>query len=84
MGKTNPLNDADMADFVALQMSFADSANSWSVNRASIEPASCDLSVRNPNARDEVPLRKPETIIEEMMTLDAESAEILSSIRAFL
>src|SRR5450432_2022654 len=34
LGKTNPLNDADLADFVALQKTFAKSPKSWSVDAA--------------------------------------------------
>ena len=32
LGKTNPLNDADLAEFVKLQKTFADSPKSWSVD----------------------------------------------------
>ena len=32
LGKTNPLNDDDMQEFVALQKTFADSPKSWSVD----------------------------------------------------
>ena len=32
LGKTNPLNDADLAEFVELQKTFADSPKSWSVD----------------------------------------------------
>ena len=34
LGKTNPLNDDDLADFVRLQATFADSPKSWSVDFA--------------------------------------------------
>jgi type I restriction enzyme M protein len=84
MGKTNPLNDADMAEFVDLQAGFADSAKSWSVDAASIDPVSFDLSVKNPDAGEEVALRSPEAIIAEMVALDAQSAGILAEIRAML
>jgi type I restriction enzyme M protein len=40
LGKTNPLNDADLAEFVALQKTFADSPKSWTVRRADIDPES--------------------------------------------
>jgi type I restriction enzyme M protein len=81
LGKTNPLNDDDMADFVALQASFADSAKSWRVDAATLDEATCDLSVKNPNKAEEAPLRDPKDIIDEMLALDAESAEILRGIR---
>ena len=42
MGKTNPLNDADLAEFVALQGNFADSAKSWSVDVAAVDATTLD------------------------------------------
>ena len=69
-----------MAEFVALQASFADSPKSWTVDAAAIDRASFNLSVRNPHKAEEQRLREP----EEIMALDAESAEILASIRGML
>ncbi len=84
MGKTNPLNDADMAEFVALQSTFATSAKSWSVERSAVDAATFDLSVKNPDKGEEVVLRAPEEILAEIAELDAESAGILAEIRALL
>ncbi|MES2669312.1 MAG: N-6 DNA methylase [Pseudomonadota bacterium] len=81
MGKTNPLNDEDLADFVALQKTFADSAQSWSVDVADIDSKTWDLSVKNPNGGDEVALRTPQEILDEIAALDVESAEVLAVIR---
>ena len=49
LGKTNPLNDADLAEFVGLQKTFADSPKSWSLDEAGIDQNTFDLSVKNPN-----------------------------------
>jgi type I restriction enzyme M protein len=84
LGKTNALNDDDLKEFVELQANFADSEKSWSVDVSDIDPVTFDLSVKNPNKEEEAPLREPEDIIEEMVALDAESAEILESIRRML
>lgn len=84
MGKTNPLNDADLAEFVELQNTFADSEKSWSVDVTGIDTAIYDLSVKNPNGGDEVALRSPEEILDEIASLDAESAEVLATIRGLL
>jgi type I restriction enzyme M protein len=84
MGKTNPLNDDDLADFVAKQKNFADSAQSWSVDVAKIDAATWDLSVKNPNGGDVVALRTPLEILDEIAALDAESAEVLEAVRALL
>jgi type I restriction enzyme M protein len=84
MGKTNPLNDEDLAEFVKLQKTFADSSKSWSVDAKTIDPVTFDLSVKNPNGGKEVTHRSPQAIIEEIIALDAESAEVLDNIKALL
>jgi type I restriction enzyme M protein len=84
LGKTNPLNENDLADFVKLSKSKADSENSWTVNIADVDPASFDLSVKNPNKQADTTLRDPQTILDEMKSLDEESAEILKAIKGML
>ncbi|MCK9909214.1 type I restriction-modification system subunit M [Microbacteriaceae bacterium K1510] len=84
LGKTNPLNDDDLKDFVALQTKFKDSESSWTVDAKSIDQMTYDLSVKNPNKADEIELRDPKDIIAEMVALDAESAAILKDIEAML
>ncbi len=80
LGKTNPLNEKDLADFVELQKNFAESQNSWTVNVKDIDQDTFDLSVKNPNKKEEVTLRQPQAILEEMKALDEESKEILNAI----
>lgn len=84
LGKTNPLNENDLADFVKLQKTKADSENSWTVNIADVDPASFDLSVKNPHKQADSALRDPLTILDEMKSLDEESAEILKAIKRML
>ena len=84
LGKTNPLNDDDLAEFVRLQATFADSPKSWSVNVSDVDTTTYDLSVKNPNGSDEVTLRSPAEILDEIEALDAESAEVLATIRGLL
>jgi type I restriction enzyme M protein len=84
MGKTNPLNDDDLAEFVELQETFADSPKSWSVNVKDINQTTFDLSVKNPNGGEEVTHRSPQDIMDEIAALDAESADVLDNIKALL
>jgi len=84
MGKTNPLNDADLAEFIELQKTFADSAKSWSVEAKTIDPTTFDLSVKNPDGGEEVVHRSPQQIMEEIARLDKKSAEVLGKIKALL
>lgn len=87
LGKTNPLNENDLAEFLELFEQRRDAtkgpetANSWNIDgRKVAKLAESDLSVKNPNKKEAVQLRLPNEILEEMKALDDESAEILNSI----
>jgi type I restriction enzyme M protein len=84
LGKTNPLNENDLADFLKLQAKKAESENSWTVKLSDINKGTYDLSVKNPNKKEEKALREPEEILKEMQELDEETADILNSIRRML
>ena len=81
-----PLSDNDLKEFVELQKTFANSKQSWSVPVPELAEGGegWDLSVKNPNAKQEAPLREPKVIIEEIIALDKESEEILASIQGLL
>ncbi len=80
MGKTNPLNDKDMAEFINLQKTKAISDKSWTISITGLNQNTFDLSVKNLNKKEEVALRQPQQILQEMKSLDEESAKILNSI----
>ncbi len=84
LGKTNPLNENDLSDFVLLSKTKEETENSWTVNIADIDQNTLDLSVKNPNAPEEAPLRDPKEILQEIAELDQESADILNSISEML
>jgi type I restriction enzyme M protein len=84
LGKTNPLNDADMADFVVKQASFADGPTSWSVEANTLDPTTFDLTGRNPNAPEAEAMRSPAEILKEIARLDSESAQVLARVRELL
>jgi type I restriction enzyme M protein len=84
LGKTNPLNDDDLTEFVKLQTKLADSDRSWAVDVKDIDPTTFDLSVKNPSGGEEVVHRSPQEIMDEIAALDGESAEVLTAIRGLL
>lgn len=90
LGKTNPLNDKDLEDFVSLQkaamgdLSNGDSEKSWSIAVSDIDKSTYDLTVKNPNVEEEAPLREPKAIIEDILALDKESEMILAKIQELL
>lgn len=80
LGKTNPLNEKDLAEFVELQKTKATSDNSWSVDIKDVDKNTFDLSVKNPNKNDETTLREPKEILKEMVKLNSENDSILSKV----
>ena len=84
LGKTNPLNDDDLAEFVKLQKTLADSEKSWTVDAGDVDRETFELTVKNPNAPEEAPLRSPEEILKEIEALGAEAAKVLGEIRGML
>ncbi len=84
LGKTNPLNDEDLQAFITLQKTQKNSDDSWLVNVNSIDTETYDLSVRNPNANSEKPLRKPEEILAEIDQLDQQNVSVIEKLRELI
>jgi type I restriction enzyme M protein len=84
IGKTNPLNDTDLADFVKLQKTKKDSDNSWTIDVADIDTNTYDLTVRNPNAAGPAELGTPKDILKEIKTLDARATTLLAELSEML
>ena len=84
LGKTNPLNEKDLAEFVELQKTKADSENSWTLKIKDIDQSTYDLSAKNPNTPEVAPLREPSEILKAMAELDKESEDILKTIKGLV
>ena len=81
LGKTNPLNENDLADFLTCIQTFKETDNSWFVDLNDVDSETLDLSVKNPNKNDEIIYREPKEIIAEIEKLDTQSAEIIAKIK---
>ncbi|UWX54898.1 type I restriction-modification system subunit M [Maribacter litopenaei] len=85
MGKTNPLNDIDLQEFIQLQETKPETEKSWNLDARTLSEADgYDLSVKNPNTPEDAPLRSPQEILAEMEALDTETNTILQSIRELI
>ncbi|MCW8894600.1 MAG: type I restriction-modification system subunit M [Sulfurimonas sp.] len=84
LGKTNPLNQKDLNEFVEFQKTQKQSENSWTLDMKEIDKTTYDLSAKNPNTPEVAPLREPNEILKAMAKLDKESEEILKTIRGLL
>lgn len=77
--KTQPLTEADIADFLAKQATKEESECSWSINVSDLDD-SCDLSVKNPNKVEVVDEREPNDIFMELFDLNRDNRSILYKI----
>ena len=84
LGKTNALNEKDLAEFVALQKSKEDIENSWTLEVRNVSTKFYDLSCKNPNKKGEIILRSPDEILGEIEMLDEETKEIFNQIRELI
>jgi type I restriction enzyme M protein len=84
LGKTTPLHEGDLAEFLTLQPKTLDSAKSWTIKVNDVDAETYDLSVKNPNEPEAAAHRSPAEILDEIAALDAESAEVLASIRTLI
>jgi type I restriction enzyme M protein len=84
MGKTNPLNDDDLVEFVDMQKATLTSPNSWFLDIATVSTRTFDLSVKNPDEGDAVEVHTVENILDQIDALDAESSKILALVRELL
>ena len=84
LGKTNPLNDKDLAEFLEFQQESRESEKSWSIDVADIDQTTFDLTVSNPNKVEVVDNRTPQEIIAEIEMLDAQASEALQAIKELL
>jgi type I restriction enzyme M protein len=83
MGKTSALNDTDLEEFIQLNKTKPETEKSWILNVAELG-TTYDLSVKNPNKKEEAALRSPQEILEEIKALDEESEDILETIKSLL
>ena len=81
LGKTSPLNDEDLKEFIELQSEKPETEASWNVKIADVPTDTYDLSAKNPNTPEEDPLRSPEEILEEMALLDEETQSLMEKIK---
>lgn len=83
LGKTNALNEDDLADFLALQKTKADSENSWTLDVSTLGN-DYDLSVKNPNKVEEVDERTSAEIVSSLFELQEESQSLLNEIKEMI
>ena len=84
IGKTNPLSENDLEDFIKLSKKKTSSDNSWSIDVDKVDNKILDLSVQNPNIAEEIDKRSPEEIFSEIEKLDKQGSDIFLKIKGLL
>jgi type I restriction enzyme M protein len=84
LGTTNPLNEKDLEEFVALYKKRSNTENSWLINFKDVDTTNWDLTASNPNKKDTSDKRTPEQILVEIEMLDKEVTDSIASIKKAL
>lgn len=83
LGKTTPLTEDDLAEFISLQKTRETGPNSWIVDVSKLGEE-LDLSVNNPNKVILEDKRTPSQIVAEIDELNKENASLLKEIMQML
>jgi type I restriction enzyme M protein len=54
------------------------------VRLSDVDQTTFDLSAKNPNTPEEAPLRQPNEILEAMVTLDKETADVMNDLKLLI
>jgi len=84
LGKTNPLSEKDLEEFISLQSGFLETKYSWNVNIKDIDKSNYDLSIKNPNIIETPDILKPEQILDTIEQLNYEENKIIKNIKEIL
>jgi len=84
MGKTNPLNELDLAEFINSVNNQQLTKNSWIMDIGEINKNNYNLVVDNPNKIEKTDIRTPQEILSDIDKLDSLASEALHKIRGLL
>ncbi len=83
LGKTTPLTEEDLAEFLELQGKRKCGKNSWIIDATTLDNE-CDLSVKNPNKPQVIDTRTTNDIINKIAELNEESSRLIQEIKELL
>lgn len=84
LGKTNSLNEGDLAEFIQLEKTKALTDNSWQVAINDVSKETWDISPANPNKKEANDLRTPQEILAEIELLDIDAVAAMNAIKELL
>jgi type I restriction enzyme M protein len=73
-----------MKEFIELQKGRKDSPKSWTIKVKDLDKKTGDLAVKNPNKGDEVIIRSPIEILDEIEAADEKCRQLIDQIRGLL
>ena len=81
LGKTSPLNESDVAEFVELAKTKPDTQLSWTVDVSELNPETLDLTPKNPNRPQAVELRGTAEVLDEIVGLNNLANETIGNLK---
>jgi type I restriction enzyme M protein len=84
LGKTNPLDEEDLKDFVEQEKTKANTKKSWTVEIDYINKSNCNLTPNNPNRTDEVLIEEPNILFEKLNDLTYQSDKLIDQLKNYI
>ena len=84
MGKTNPLNDSDLAEFLQMSVTRKSSQISWTTDVKKLDQKTYDLTPKNPNKINEIDLRSYDEVLDEIVNINNSANELISKLKSVL
>jgi type I restriction enzyme M protein len=84
MGKTNPLNDSDLAEFLQMSVTRKSSQISWTTDVKNLDQKTYDLTPKNPNKINEIDLRSYDEVLDEIVNINNSANELISKLKSVL
>jgi len=84
LGKTDPLSEEDLTEFLRLQKTKSRADNSWIIETSEINQELCDLSVKKPNENNKISFRDPKEILDEIRKLENDTNMIITELEKLL
>ena len=84
MGKTTPLTEEDLSEFIALQKEKPTTVNSWTVKLSDVDRETMSLTVKRPTGDVQAEYKSSREILKEIAALDLEGSNALERLGKLL
>ena len=81
LGKTNPLNERDLEEFISTSKDNKETFNSWKIDFNKIDKKTWEISSKNPKKKELIETKSSGQILKEIENLEKENLQIIGKIK---